>query len=406
MKKNIIVSPGLLSGNVVAPPSKSAAHRAILCAAMGEGTSIIRHIAFSQDIEATISAVRALGAEVTNDENALMIKGVSPHTLQGEKIFCNESGSTIRFIIPIALAMGGAFSVSGAGRLMQRPLEDYFRICDEKHICYQNNEHEISFQGKLTAGDYYLSGNVSSQYISGLLLSLPLLPGNSRIHITTPVESVGYLEMTLDMMKRFGVTIKASEDYREYEISGNQTYKAQDIKMEGDYSQAAFYLVANALGSDIFVQGLEQDSKQGDREIVKLIQSMQSLDDVRVVDVSQVPDLVPILSVLAAKSGGVTKIVGAARLRLKESDRLHAVATELSKLGVEIKEQEDSLEIQGNCTFSGGVVDSHNDHRIAMSLAIAATVASGDVVICGADSVRKSYTDFWEKFSELGGKIS
>lgn len=406
MNHTITVKPGFLSGTVDAPPSKSAAHRAILCAALSQGTSEIKNIAYSQDILATISAVRALGATVEESGDTLTITGAAfDKTLSGTDIFCNESGSTLRFIIPLALSLGGSFSVSGAGRLMQRPLDDYFRICDEKGIRYEKGESKVSFRGKLTGGAFALSGNVSSQYITGLLLALPLLPEDSKIHITTPVESVGYLDLTLDMMKRFGIEVEVSADYREYTIRGNQRYMPQNITVEGDYSQAAFYLVANEIGSNIFVTGLDLSSVQGDKAILSIIRKMHEDTNIRTIDVSQVPDLVPILSVLAAKSDGITRIVGAARLRLKESDRLHAVATELTKLGADIKEFEDALEIRGNCAFTGGSVDSHNDHRIAMSLAIAATAANGEVVISGADSVKKSYSDFWEKFTELGGVI-
>lgn len=392
---------------MVAPPSKSAAHRAILCAALSNGVSHIQNVAYSQDILATIDVVRALGAEVTQNEDSVTVKGAPfDKAFVGQSFFCNESGSTLRFMIPIALSMGGTFRVSGAGRLMERPLDDYFRICDEKSITYQKQDGKITFSGKLTPGEYYLSGDVSSQYITGLLLALPMLSGDSKIHITTPVESLGYLKMTIDMMQTFGVTIRVSEDFREYTILGNQCYQAKDVVVEGDYSQAAFFLVANEMGSNIFVKGLDLSSKQGDKDILNIIRTMREETPVHTIDVSQVPDLVPILSVLAAKSNGMTHIVGAKRLRLKESDRLHAVATELTKLGVTIKEQEDSLEIQGNCSFTGGKVDSYNDHRIAMSLAIAATVAEDKVEISGADSVKKSYADFWDVFKKLGGVIA
>ncbi len=406
MKSIITVTPGLLSGKVDAPPSKSAAHRAILCAALSQGTSEIQNIAYSQDILATISAVRALGATVIENGSTLTVTGAPfQNSLSGTDIFCNESGSTLRFIIPLALSLGGSFSVSGAGRLMQRPLDDYFRICDEKGIHYEQQENCVSFCGKLTGGTYFLSGNVSSQYITGLLLALPLLHENSKIQITTPVESVGYIDLTLDMMKQFGVNVNVSADYREYTISGNQRYQSQNITVEGDFSQAAFYLVANEIGSNIFVDGLDLSSVQGDKAILSIIRNMREERECHTIDVSQVPDLVPILSVLAAKSSGTTRIVGAARLRLKESDRLSAVTEELTKLGAEIKEFDDSLEIRGNTAFTGGEVYSHNDHRIAMSLAIAATTASGNVIISGADSVKKSYGDFWEKFEMLGGVI-
>ena len=406
MKKNITVSPGLLSGSVTAPPSKSAAHRAILCAAMCDGVSEISNVAYSQDILATIAAVKILGAEVTQNGSVLIIKGIGiRRNLCGENIFCNESGSTLRFIIPIALAFGGSFSVSGAGRLMKRPLEDYYRIFDEKNIKYKIEAQQIEFEGNLTGGDYYLSGNVSSQYITGLLFALPLLGVESRIHITTPVESVGYLDMTIAMMKRFGVEIYTQSDYREFVIAGNQQYKSQNIAIEGDYSQAAFYLVANEMGSCVDIEGLDEKTSQGDKAILQIVRQMRERSEKRCIDVSQTPDLVPILSVLAAKAYGITEFVGAGRLRLKESDRLSAVAEELTKLGAEIEEKEDSLIIHGNCSFTGGKTDSHNDHRIAMSLAIAATTASGSVEISGADSVQKSYADFWEKFQMLGGLI-
>lgn len=406
MENKVVISPKTLNGSVVVPPSKSAAHRAILCAALTNGTSHIKNIAESEDIKATISAVRALGAEVFKNDDEIIVNGAKTNELSGAEIFCNESGSTLRFIIPIALALGGDFTVSGKERLMQRPLDDYFKIFDEIGIKYEKKDSEIKFSGKLKSGEYRLSGNVSSQYITGLLFGLSLLEEDSTIIITTPVESIGYIDMTIDMMKKFGVNIEKSDDYRQYKIFGGQKFKPQNITVEGDYSQAAFYLVANEIGSKISVLGLEENSVQGDREIVNIIKRMRENVIIREINVSQVPDLVPILSVLAAKSKGITKITGAARLRIKESDRLASVTQELTKLGAKIKEFDDSLEISGDTTFTGGVVESHNDHRIAMSLAIAATTATGNVEILGADSVKKSYADFWDKFKELGGKIS
>lgn len=406
MKDSVVINPNKLKGTVVVPPSKSAAHRAILCAALSSGTSVIKNIAESEDIKATISAVRALGAKVTVNDSILTVKGAEKKELADADIFCNESGSTLRFIIPIALAFGGKFTVSGKGRLMSRPLDDYFRIFDEKGISYEKYDDKITFSGKLKSGEYRLSGNVSSQYITGLIFGLSLLEDDSTIVITTPVESIGYIDMTIDMMKKFGVRIEKSEDYREYKIHTNQCFCATEMTIEGDYSQAAFFLVANELGSDIRVSGLDETSVQGDRGILDVIEKMREDVSVREINVSQIPDLVPILSVLAVKSKGITKITGAKRLRIKESDRLSAVTEELSKLGAKIKEFDDSLEIEGETTFNGGIVESHNDHRIAMSLAIAATVATNKITINGADSVKKSYKDFWEVFKELGGKIN
>ena len=406
MSKTIVVSPCRLSGKVAVPPSKSAAHRALICAALANGKSNISNIALSDDITATLAAVKALGADTKVNGSSVVICGAEKSKpLCGEDIFCNESGSTLRFLIPILLGRGGRFTISGRGRLMQRPLDDYFKIFDEQGIQHKMQGDKLLLEGKLSSGTFRLSGNVSSQYITGLLFALPLLNGDSEIVITTPVESVGYIDMTLEMMSRFGIKVRKNKDYRRFYIPGSQTYQPKNITVEGDYSQAAFYLAANELGSNVMVTGLNEASSQGDKEIINIIAKLKKDEPVHTIDVSQVPDLVPVLSVLAAKSKGITRITGAARLRLKESDRLHAVCTELTKLGVKVKEEKDALEICGDSRFAGGKVDSHNDHRMAMSLAIAATAADGDVMICGADSVKKSYADFWKKFTELGGSI-
>jgi len=403
MKKSIAVSPGLLSGTITVPPSKSVVHRAIFCAALSSGESVISNIAQSEDIKATLGAAKILGATVKLTHDTASVSGINFKPLENVEIDCNESGSTLRFLVPIALAIGGKFSVSGKGRLMQRPLKDYFTICDRQGIQYEMRENRIFFEGSLKSDVFHLTGNVSSQYITGLLMALPLLSGDSEIVITTEVESRGYIDLTIEMMRMFGILITTNADYTHFYIPGNQVYRACNVTVEGDYSQAAFYLVANAIGSNVHILGLNSDSVQGDREILNVIQRMQENTPVRTIDVRQIPDLLPILSVLAAKVPGTTNLVGAARLRLKESDRLSSVTEELTKLGAKIKEFDDALEITGGCTFTGGHVDSHNDHRIAMSLAIAATTATGTVVIDGAESVNKSYADFWEKFAELGG---
>lgn len=406
MKKTVVISPGMLCGTVVVPPSKSAAHRALICASLSQGDSVVSNIDMSDDIKATLNALETIGAKSQIINGSVRISSADKINLfSGENIFCNESGSTLRFLIPILLGIGGSFSLSGRGRLMQRPLVDYFRIFDEKGIKYEKYSDRLIIEGKLKSGAYRLAGNVSSQYITGLLFALPLLSGNSEIIITTNTESVGYIDMTLDIMKRFGVTVQKDNDYRHFYIPGNQKYKPCDITIEGDYSQAAFYLVANELGSKVDIKGLNVDSLQGDKEILKIIKKLRENEPVHVINVSQVPDLVPILSVLAAKSNGITRIVGASRLRIKESDRLHAVYSELTKLGVIVNEEPDALEIMGNAEFCGAITDSHNDHRIAMSLAIAATVAEDKVTICGAESVKKSYGDFWDRFEKLGGVI-
>ena len=406
MYKTVRITPKKLNGKVCAPPSKSAAHRAILCAALADGESVISNLAYSEDISATLSVIECLGAKVSINGTTATITGMCKGIkLNNQILDCNESGSTLRFIIPIALALGGSFSVTGKGRLMERPLDDYYKIFDSQGIYHKREHDKIFFDGKLSDGRYELSGNVSSQYITGLLYSLPLLSSDSEIVITTPIESVGYIKMTLEMLKEFGILIKVSDDYRNYQISGNQTYKAYDYTVEGDYSQAAFYYVANELGNNIEISGLLADSLQGDKAILDVIKGFKDKKTERSIDVSQIPDLVPIISVLATQTHGTTHITNAGRLRIKESDRLAAVTQELTKIGANIDEFDDSLTIYGKTALSGGIVDAHNDHRIAMSLAIASTVASGEIKICGSDSIKKSYKDFWDVFCSLGGDI-
>ncbi len=406
MYKTVKITPKKLCGKVCAPPSKSAAHRALIGAALSFGVSEISNLSYSQDILATLNAIKCLGAEVEVFGSVVSISGVC----KGEKlddvlIDCNESGSTLRFIIPIALAIGGNFSVTGRGRLLERPLDDYYKIFDSQGIIYTKENDRIHFEGKLKGGVYELSGNVSSQYITGLLFALPILSDDSEIVITTPLESVGYINMTLEVLSKYGIEIDASDDLRHFYIKGNQNYKACDYIVEGDYSQAAFYYVANALGNNIEIGGLSEDSSQGDKAILDVIKIMKIQKGERTIDVSQIPDLVPIMTVLATQTEGTTHIVGAARLRIKESDRLSAITCELTKLGARIDEYEDSITIYGKTQLHGGIVDSHNDHRISMSLAIAATVADNEVIICGADSVKKSYADFWDQYCSLGGRV-
>lgn len=406
MYQTVKIIPKKLTGRVCAPPSKSAAHRALLCAAMSSGVSEISNLSYSQDILATLSAVESLGAKkIINDSTATVTGICKADELDNVEIDCNESGSTLRFIIPIALAIGGKFSVTGRGRLMSRPLDDYYRICDLHGISYKKENDRIYFDGKLTGDVYELSGNVSSQYITGLLFALPMLSSDSEIIITTPLESQGYINMTLEALSCFGIEIKTSEDLRHFYIKGNQKYTPCNYTVEGDYSQAAFFYVANAIGNNVEIKGLSEKSTQGDKAILDVIKTMKEAKNDRVLDVSQIPDLVPIMTVLATQTEGKTEIVGAKRLRIKESDRLAAITKELTKLGAKIEEHEDSLTIYGRTELSGGIADCHNDHRIAMSLAIASTVASEEITLCGADSVRKSYADFWDIFCELGGNI-
>lgn len=401
----VVITPTKLSGSLTVPPSKSAAHRLLICAALAKGESFVDNIDLSQDISATVSAMRALGSSLEQKGEGFLCRGGSylPDK-DGILIDCCESGSTIRFLIPIALAFGGSFRFTGRGRLLDRPLDAYFDICKKDGISFEKRDSEIYFSGKLKGGEYSLRGDVSSQFITGLLFALPLIDADSMIKITTPLESKGYIDMTLSALSEFGISVE-NLNYREFKIKGGQKYLPHDCAVEGDYSQAAFYLAANALGSSVNISGLDEKSPQGDKEIINIIKSMGSPLAARTIDVSQIPDLVPVLAVLATQADGETKIINAGRLRIKESDRLATITCELKKMGADIKELSDALIIRGKTKLKGSVCEAHNDHRIAMSLAVAATVADGEVTIKGPDCVKKSYGHFWEDYAKLGGRI-
>ncbi|MDO4289592.1 MAG: 3-phosphoshikimate 1-carboxyvinyltransferase, partial [Eubacterium sp.] len=313
--------------------------------------------------------------------------------------------------------------VIGRRRLASRPMGPYYDIFDEQGIDYvkeaEGLELPLRFSGRLSSGTYRLPGDISSQFITGLLYALPLLPGDSVIEITTALESKPYIDITLEVMAAFGIVIE-NEDYRRFVVKGSQRYQARDYRVEGDFSQGAFWLVGGILGEKMVCGDLAQHSCQGDKAIVDIIRQMKGQVEVAgdgfaalpsktegaVIDVAQCPDLVPILSVLAALSSGTTKIVNAARLRYKESDRLAAMYEVLTTLGADITEDAEGLTIRGVEKLTGGQVDSHNDHRIAMAVAIASFACTDKVILTGAESVRKSYPDFWEDFVKMGGQIN
>jgi len=416
----VTVKPSRLKGSVRVPSSKSISHRAVICAGLSQGTSRIGNINFSQDIDATIDAMKSLGVKAVKGQLTVEITGSGkPDVINGD-IDCFESGSTLRFLIPVAALTGKKVVFSGRGELVNRPLGPYYSIFDEKGIGYSavDGKLPLTIEGKLTPGEYRLRGDVSSQFISGLLFALPLLEGDSRIVITSELESKGYVDLTVDMLKRFSVDVD-NLGYREFRIKGNQSYKAMDCSVEGDFSQAAFWLVAGTLGADIECLGLNLDSLQGDRAIMEIIENMggtilASGDSVRALpsatkgitfDASECPDLVPVVTVLASLSEGTTRIINASRLRIKECDRLKAICTELNKIGADIEEMEDGLVIRGKEQLKGGTARSWGDHRIAMSLAVASTRCSGPLVIEDSSSVRKSYPEFWNHFKMLGGML-
>ena len=417
---NVIIHPKKLSGDVLIPPSKSLSHRAIIAACLAEGESVISNISFSKDINATIDAMEALGAKVVKDGSTLYITG-SKIKRVGKLIDANESGSTIRFMIPIALVNNEPITFTGKNHLVKRPLDSYYEIFDRLGIVYSHPADAylpLEVNGGLKSGVYEMRGDISSQFITGLLYALPLLDGDSKIVITTNLESIGYIDLTLDVLKDFGVEV-INNDYKEFIIKGNQKYTPNNYTVEGDYSQTAFYLVGGALGNDINLLGMKEHSLQGDQKVIDDIKSMNGnvtfVDGVlkcnpsetvgATIDFSQSPDLGPALSVLASLSVGTSNFINASRLRIKECDRITCMLEELNKMGANITETYDTMTINGVNELHGCVVDSHNDHRVAMALAMAATRCKEDVKILNAECVSKSYPHFWEDYVKLGGCI-
>ena len=410
----ITITPGKLSGSVTPPPSKSQAHRLLIAAALAHGESVISNVALSQDIEATLRCLEELGAEFTVDGSTITVRGMGANAMSPlrrmayPRLDCGESGSTLRFLIPIALAVRGGGVFTGHGRLMERPLTPYFDLFDEKDIFYEYKDGALTVAGMLTPGTYQLPGNVSSQFFTGLLFALPLVDGPSAVIPTTPLESEGYIQMTLQVMAHFGVEFPVSMSLPpQYYPQGNQTYRAADFAVEADWAQAAFWYAAQALGNPVTVEGMAPGSVQGDRVITDLALQLSGPGAVEL-DISGCPDLAPPLAAMAAlRAGKTTRLTNAARLRMKESDRLASVTAALSALGADVKEGPDFLEIQGKEQLVGGVkVDSFNDHRIAMMAAIAAARCINPVTINGAECVAKSYPNFWEEYKRLGGSFS
>ena len=433
------------------------AHRLLIAAALASGESVIEGVApsgkaqavapsgnaevvaSSEDIEATLRCLAALGASWDVRNNAYRVTGIganpalfkmykqvvtrlaaSPRTPDNlseqalPRFDCGESGSTLRFMIPIALAITGGGVFTGHGRLMERPLTPYWTLFDEKGISYERNGNALTVRGTLTPGRYRLPGDVSSQFFTGLLFALPLLDGESVLESVTPLQSAPYVQMTLDALSLAGVRIDA--DGNRFGVGENrigadanrfvvrpQPYRAFRAAVETDWSQAAFWYAANFLGADVDIQGLNPDSAQGDKIIASLCERMRRDGEISL-DMSDCPDLLPPLAVMSAVRRGLTRFVNAGRLRMKESDRLSTVARMLRALGIDTEEGPDFLNVTGG-TLRGGVADGANDHRIVMAAAVAVSVCAEGVTITGADAVRKSYPDFWEQYQSLGGEI-
>lgn len=407
---NAKIIPTRLQGIVNAPSSKSLSHRYVIAAALSDGVSVIRNVTDSKDISATVDAMTALGAEISKNGSELTVKGIFSGKSRPDSadIDCCESGSTLRFIIPIAAALGTASVFRGRGKLPERPITPYVREFVGKDVTFDyNNTMPFSISGRLSGGEYNLEGDISSQFITGLLFALPLCAEDSIIRLTSPLQSAPYVNMTIDVLQHFGIEVSELSlgDYPAFLIKGNQKYIASDAVVEGDYSQAAFFYAANAMGSVITVNNLNEDSIQGDKEIMNIIRSCGMAMNPFTVDAGDIPDLVPILTVLGSFTNGVSRIVNAARLRIKESDRLTAIADALNSIGGQVEAGEDSLTIYPIKHFTGGMVDACNDHRIVMSAAIAATRSLNPVTIIGCEAVNKSYPSFFDDFISLGGEV-
>ncbi|MGD9909526.1 MAG: 3-phosphoshikimate 1-carboxyvinyltransferase [Candidatus Izemoplasmatales bacterium] len=416
---NVIIRPKPLKGSVVIPPSKSQSHRAIIAASLSRGKSVISNIAYSEDVLATIGAMEKLGAKFTKSEHELVVTGIKKISVSDDNfVECNESGSTLRFIIPIFALAKEKVVFTGKRSLFKRPMSVYEDLFDQNRMSFQKNDESIIISGGLTNGTFRVPGNISSQFISGLLFALPLTKGDSTIIIEGNLESKQYIDMTIDTLREFQVRI--IETNEGYLIPGNQTYHSNNITVEGDYSQLAFFAVLGSISDDIYCKNIPFNSKQPDKAILDYVSQMggkfeytknginfyRSETNGIDIDVSQCPDIAPILGILGALSSGTTRIINASRLKMKESNRLLSTYETLVKLGVNVTMGEDYLVIEGKDTLEGGVFDSYQDHRIVMSVAVAASRASSNVYIRHAEAINKSYPDFFKDLEKLGAEIT
>ena len=393
----VTIEPSKARGRMEAPPSKSMAHRMLICAGCAEGTSRIENIDLSEDVLATMDCLKALGAGITYEDRCVTVRGTDICGIHGPALLnCRECGSTLRFMIPLCLMSGQKTELTGSVKLFERPLGVYEKICREQGILFERARNHLVVEGKLRSGEYELPGNVSSQFISGLLFVLPLLGGDSRIRLTGSVESRPYIDMTMQAMEIFGVKARW-EDESAILIRGGQSYCPRSTKVEGDFSNAAFFEALNLIGGDVEVTGLYDGSLQGDKVYRQYFDRIR--EGYAQIDLSDCPDLGPVLMAAAAMCGGA-KFTGTARLRLKESDRGLAMQEELGKLGAAVEVLDNAILVEPGELRADTVLDGHNDHRIVMALAVILSAVGGSIT--GAEAVGKSLPDFWERFKQLG----
>ncbi len=415
-----VIKKSAVSGALAAPPSKSMAHRALICAALAAGESVVENLSDSDDIRATRAALSLLGAKFAPaGENAVRVAGTGGRAAAPDvPVDCGESGSTLRFLIPVFARCGRPVTFTGHGRLMERPQTVYADLFAARGLPFSHTREGVRVGGALPAGEYTVCGGVSSQFISGLLFALPLAAHDSVLHITPPFESRSYVELTRAALADFGVETSFTDEYTIC-IKGNQNYVPCRYRVEGDYSQAAFLAVLGALRGGVTVKGLRPDTRQGDAVILELLARCGAKftrvgDAVQFeksrlrgveIDLADCPDLGPVLMALGAFCAGETVITNAGRLRLKESDRIEAMETELRRLGADVSSTRDTVSVRGKALHGARDLAGHNDHRVVMALAVAALGADVPVTIEGAEAVRKSWPDFFDDLAKLGAKV-
>lgn len=413
----IDVFPSVVSGTITPPASKSMLHRSIISAAMSIGITRINNVVYSEDVLATINAFKALGVQIETSDNHLVIESKGLGEIEDNMVVdCNESGSTLRFLIPV-LSHSKKLYFKGKSGLLKRPMTIYEELFRNQELEYKKDELYISTKGKIKPGNFKIRGDISSQFISGLMFILPTLDGDSSIEIIGDLESSNYVDLTISVLKKFSIIISFSKN--RFLIKGNQTYKSTEIDAEIDFSQLAFFAVLGTINNTITVNGINWDSLQPDKSIFDIIETMggnihKGLNQAVFshsnthgipINVGQFPDLAPILGVLGASSSQKTEILNAKRLIIKESNRLLTTYNMLKNFGVNVTMGEDFLEIYGGSKLTGCEVDSYNDHRIAMAASIAATVANSKVTINNAEAINKSYPNFYKDLESLGVKI-
>ncbi len=427
----VILKNSALNGTVQAPSSKSVAHRIMICAALSRSKCYIKNVSGSNDMDATIGCLEALGAKFTRNGSTLYLDAtnfVEKNSAEHFTLNCKESGTTLRIMIPICAALGLNVTFIGEGRLPFRPLDEYLTLLPEHGVtCTMGDDFlPLTIKGKLCGESFSISPKVSSQYVTGMLLALSLLDNDTKLELTSDMVGSQYVDITVDVMQKFGVNVAFADNA--FSLNGAQifTTKAEyadesiGINVEGDWSQAAFFLCAGAVSSDVTVTNLDVNSRQGDKAIVEILRAFGAdveinADSVRVrksslkgaeIDALDTPDLVPVVAMLSSFAGGVTNIYGVERLKFKESDRLLSTSAMINALGGQATYTDDCMTITGTKRLTGGIVQSYNDHRIVMAAAVGALLSDGDTTILDAHAVNKSYADFFDDYNSLGGKAN